>query len=187
LTILKDTKRGFYPSKIVLIGFMGSGKSTVGKKLSEALRYPFFDLDRVIEDRAGMSVEEIFRCWGENCFREKESQALKEILKKDRFVLSCGGGVVERKENVELIKRSGAMVVWLDISFEAFKERLPVLRAERPLLKKGLDEVRLLYKKRKKLYSICSTYRVVVDEKSPDELVKGVICLLRRSSPDWKG
>lgn len=162
---------------------MGSGKSTVGKKLSEALRYPFFDLDRVIEDRAGMSVEEIFRCWGENCFREKESQALKEILKKDRFVLSCGGGVVERKENAELIKRSGAVVVWLDISFEAFVKRFPSIKKGRPLLKRGLDEVKGLHERRERLYNACSTYRVKVDGKIADELVKEILCLLSRSCP----
>lgn len=80
------------PSRIILIGFMGSGKTWLGKQLAESIGYAFFDLDELVEKEAALSVEEIFRRHGEEAFRQSERNALLQVLQNERFVLAAGGG-----------------------------------------------------------------------------------------------
>jgi shikimate kinase len=81
------------PARIFLVGFMCSGKSTVGKLLADKLGYTFWDIDQVIEEREGKSIEEIFRDEGEEYFRSLERSVLEEFLEKERVVVSTGGGL----------------------------------------------------------------------------------------------
>ena len=108
---------------IALVGFMGSGKSTVGPLLASALGMDYVDLDEMITERTGMDIAEIFELEGEEGFRERESEALKEALAGGNRVVSCGGGVVLRDENLELLRRR-ARVFYLRVSGETALQRL---------------------------------------------------------------
>lgn len=125
---------GTPPKNIVLIGFMGSGKSTVGRELHHRLGYPLVDMDQVIEQRAGKPVTAIFAEDGEVVFRDMETQLLGELSAPDapRRIISTGGGVVGREENRALLRHLG-YVVWLHAPIAVILDRTARSR-ERPLL-----------------------------------------------------
>lgn len=118
---------------IVLIGFMGTGKSEVGKELAERLGYGFIDTDELIEEREGISISEIFDRYGEPYFRKIESEVIEEVSKKDKVVISTGGGAVIKQENRENLNRKGIMVC-LTASPQVIHERTRSYD-NRPLLK----------------------------------------------------
>jgi shikimate kinase len=131
--------------KIFLTGFMGSGKSTHGKKLASELRYRFIDLDSYIEKKEGRSVQEIFAGDGESIFREKETQYLEEILKDPNpFVVSLGGGTVCFHDNINKVISSG-LLIYIKMSPEALCSRLVNSVKDRPLLKNKDPENLLEY------------------------------------------
>jgi len=154
-----DRRDGVYPkvlsmipSRIFLIGFMCSGKSTVGKLLAQKLSYSFVDLDEYIETKEKKSIEEIFSNYGEEYFRKAEMNALEVFLNKEKVVISTGGGLGANKDALLKMKSAG-FVVWLDIDFETFLKRCSNSEG-RPLLKKGLDYVKELMERRKEIYSL---------------------------------
>lgn len=108
---------------ITLCGFMGSGKTTVGKKLAGMLGYDFIDTDAEIEKCAGMPISEIFKKMGENCFRRMESDIIKKLSRFDNQVISVGGGAVINSENAHKLK-SFSMLVFLDIDADTVLKRL---------------------------------------------------------------
>jgi shikimate kinase len=117
---------------IVLIGMMGAGKSSVGRCLHQRTRAPCFETDEMVESRFGMPISEIFSKYGEGRFRDAETQALREFTLREPAIIVTGGGIVLREENLDLLKRFGA-VAWLDADEEMLLER--ALRTEnRPLL-----------------------------------------------------
>ena len=122
------------PKNIVLVGFMGSGKSTVGRELHQLLGYPLVDMDQTIEQRAGKPITAIFADSGEEAFRELETGLLRELAAPDspRRIISTGGGVVGRPENRGLLRKLG-YVVWLKAPVDTLFERTSRNR-ERPLL-----------------------------------------------------
>ncbi|MFD0893192.1 shikimate kinase [Luteolibacter ambystomatis] len=122
------------PKSIVLIGFMGSGKTTVGRELHQRLGYPLVDMDHLIEQRAGKPITAIFAESGEDAFRDMETALLQELSAPDapRRIISTGGGVVVRPENRELLHQLG-YVVWLHAPVDTILERTGRNR-ERPLL-----------------------------------------------------
>ena len=159
---------------IYLVGFMGSGKTTVGRVLARRFGVPFVDLDEVIRHREGMSIEDVFSKKGEAYFRRLESEVLRGCgLGK---VVSTGGGIVESRENVEFMRNTGK-VVWLDISFEEFLKRVPDL-GDRPLLKRGKNWLKELFEKRKTFYKEASHIRISVDGKKAEDIVEEIVCLL---------
>jgi shikimate kinase len=134
---------------IVLTGFMGAGKTAVGKEVSERLGMPLVEMDEEIEKKAGMRISEIFERFGEGRFRELESEECEKIGEMENMVISAGGGVVMRRENVRALKRNG-IVVFLHASAEVFFERVrneshrPLLEVEEPMKKvRELLELRL--------------------------------------------
>ncbi|MDB6080694.1 MAG: Shikimate kinase [Akkermansiaceae bacterium] len=127
------------PKNIVLIGFMGCGKTTIGKKLQHMLGYPMIDIDHLIEEKAGMPVNAIFSAFGESQFRELETAVLHELTAPDapRRIISTGGGIVSRRQNRRLLHQLG-FVVWLQAPVDAILERTarnkdrPLLQTENP-------------------------------------------------------
>lgn len=120
--------------KVFLIGYMGVGKSTLGKRLANALGLPFYDLDREIEKTESLSINEIFAKKGELHFREMESRLLKDFcFRRQPFVLATGGGAALLKGNMDTMKDAG-LTLWLDMPMETVLSRL-AHSEDRPLLK----------------------------------------------------
>ena len=124
---------------IFLIGFMGSGKSTTGKKLAKRLGYEFMDTDELIVDRLGLSINEIFRQLGEEKFRENETGLLNELVSGNNFVVSTGGGLPCHGNNMDIINSHGCSV-YLKVSSAALFSRLSPRKHKRPLIKNLSDE-----------------------------------------------
>jgi shikimate kinase len=120
--------------RIYLIGYMGSGKSTVGRKLAEALNLQFIDLDNFIEERNFKTIPEIFAAVGEEGFRKVEQSALHEVSEFENVVVATGGGAPCFFDNMELIKRTG-ISIYLNGTPRILAERLMNSKTERPLIK----------------------------------------------------
>ncbi len=121
--------------KIILLGYMGSGKSTVGKLLSKTIDYNSLDLDKVIEKQAGLSISEIFHQKGEIYFRKLEHQTLKEILKTDdNSIISLGGGTPCYANNMELFKQQNTITIYLNCTADELFDRLNFNKSKRPLI-----------------------------------------------------
>ncbi len=120
--------------RIYLLGFMGSGKSTAARRLAARLGLQSIDLDRVIEERSGCSISDIFRYEGEEVFRKRESELLREISNSnDNFVMATGGGASCHSQNMEYMNSMG-VTVYLRHSVEQLCSRLTVSKTKRPLL-----------------------------------------------------
>lgn len=106
---------------IYLIGMPGCGKSTVGKKLSKEINFLYVDLDKYIENKASKTIPEIFDSLGEDGFRVLEKEALLDFMKKDSYVISCGGGIIKNISNKKLMN---GKVVFIDVNIEELKRRI---------------------------------------------------------------
>jgi shikimate kinase len=124
---------------IYLVGFMGCGKSTVGKKLANKLGFDFIDLDSFVEEQAGSTIEKLFKVSGEDVFRKFERNCLRVISQKTNQVISTGGGTPCFFDNMEVINSTG-MSVYLKMSAETLFSRLKQSNQQRPLLKDMNDE-----------------------------------------------
>ncbi|RJQ54409.1 MAG: shikimate kinase [Actinobacteria bacterium] len=166
---------------IVLIGFMGSGKSTAGKILADLLEYDFIDTDRVIEERAGRSIPQIFEEQGEERFRQLESLVLESVCAGSRRVISTGGGAVLRQRNFQCLKQSGR-VVYLHLSEDELLKRTARLSG-RPLLA-GADRkerVRELLAERSGLYEKAADLTIEADRLEPKQVAETIAERLGRN------
>lgn len=120
-------------TNIALIGFMGAGKTAVGETLAWKLGREFVELDRLIEELAGMPIPEIFREEGENSFRELEIAATKRVYKGTNLVIACGGGIVLNMINIDRLRET-SRIIYLTASPDAILKRTSTDSAERPLL-----------------------------------------------------
>jgi shikimate kinase len=142
------------PRMILLVGFMGSGKSTVGAALSQRLGWRFEDLDRRIEARERRSIAEIFRDSGEAAFRQAEMSALRELLgemQASPAVVALGGGAVTQEANRDALQTDGAVTVWLDAPLDELWQRCAADREFRPLMQDP-NQFRQLYESRRAFY-----------------------------------
>ena len=130
--------------KLILIGYMGSGKSTVGKRLANRLDFSFVDLDKRIEEYANASIQEIFDNSGEDLFRQVENHVLNKVLEQDNIVIATGGGTPCHSNNMAKLKQSG-FVVYLYLSPEKIKKRIEKAKKSRPLVKDFKKEGLLLF------------------------------------------
>jgi shikimate kinase len=163
------------PSTISLVGFMGSGKSTVGALLAARLGRSFADSDRSIATSEKMPIAEIFRTRGEAAFREMERATVARLLETPSCVISTGGGVFANDELAEaLLSRS--FVAHLHCEFEEALRRAS-LDPARPLLERGVAEAKALYERRKDKYARA---HVTVDatHRTPDQVVEEILSLL---------
>lgn len=165
---------------IVLIGFMGSGKTSVGLKLSYKLRMPVEDTDKLIEKRQGVTVSEIFANEGEEAFRRMETALLGELAQRPyERILSVGGGTPVREENRALLKKCGT-VIYLRAKVETIYERLkgdtsrPLLQCENPL-----ERIRELLAARNDAYEECADVTVDVDELSVEQILEQIVSALQ--------
>ncbi|MFD2705799.1 shikimate kinase [Salibacterium lacus] len=169
---------------IILIGFMGSGKSTIGNLMSKKLYRDFIDVDTYIEKQQGMSVPDIFREKGEEMFREMEKEATVHLCEKERLkILALGGGAYSQSEIREVCMKYG-IVILLNLSFETWKERLPLIQENRPvLLNKTMEEMETLFYERKQIYSL-NTLEIDTDGKSEEAAADEIVHLLKLGW-DW--
>ena len=164
---------------IFIVGPMGSGKSTVGKIISDELFLNFFDTDEEIENRTGASIDWIFDLEGEEGFRKRESVVLEEMVQKNSVVLSTGGGIILSENNRELLSSRGT-VFYLATPISVQIERTAKDK-DRPLLKNGdpgqiLQE---LHEKRKNLYKSVSDHIIETEDKSSQEVASEIINLVK--------
>lgn len=137
---------------IVLVGFMGTGKTSVGRVLADRLGWIFSDTDHHVEEKAGMPVSQIFAEQGEEAFRQLETEALQELLGLQNRIIATGGGAVLKEENRRLMEEGG-LVVALNAAEEVIVERVRE-DAARPLLAGNVEErVRLLMEARRTAYA----------------------------------
>tara|TARA_B100001996_G_C18512668_1_gene536034 strand:+ start:353 stop:856 length:504 start_codon:yes stop_codon:yes gene_type:complete len=160
---------------IFIVGPMGSGKSTVGKIISDELFLNFFDTDDEIESRTGASIDWIFDLEGEEGFRKRESSILEEMVKQNSIVLSTGGGIILSDSNREMLSSRGT-VFYLSTPISVQLERTSKDK-DRPLLKDGDPEEILtrLQKERKDLYESVSDHIIDTENKSSQEVASEII------------
>lgn len=167
--------------RIFLTGFMGCGKSEVGRRLAVLRGVPFVDLDREIEAAAGATVAEIFAREGEAGFRRRESAALAATARYPEVVVATGGGLVTVEENRAWLARQG-LTVWLNPPFAVLAARLgPQQRAARPLFG---DEARAeeLWRRRLPAYRRCDLEIPVAAGETPEETVERTLTALAERS-----
>lgn len=156
---------------IFLVGPMGVGKTTIGKKLARRLKKKFFDSDREIENRTGASINLIFDVEGEQGFRERESKVIEEITAKDGIVMATGGGAVLSDANRKILSERG-IVIYLAASPDLLMTRT-AYDQNRPLLNTGnrLKKIKLLLKEREPLYYEVADKRLDVEGMTMKDIV----------------
>jgi shikimate kinase len=171
------------PAVVFLVGFMGAGKTTVGREVARCLDCPFEDLDDRIVARERRSVSEIFARSGEAEFRRCESRALHELLRemgrRPALVVALGGGAWSQPQNRLRVREAGAPVVFLDAPLEVLRSRCAP-RSGRPL-DDGGEGFRALYEARRKDYALADV-RIDTAGKSPAEIAGEVIASLQQVS-----
>jgi shikimate kinase len=162
------------PRRIVLTGFMGSGKSTVGPLLAERLGWRFVDADDAIEAEAGCTIAELFRQHGEQRFRDLEHATIARLASGDGLVLALGGGAIERAETRDLLLSSpGALLVHLEVALETTLARCAGTEHTRPILA-DRSNLEMRYARRLPLYRMAHV-SIVVDALTPEEVVEAVV------------
>jgi shikimate kinase len=150
--------------KIFLIGFMGSGKTTLGRKLAARMGCEFIDLDHKLEQQVELSIAEYFSIFGEDAFRTLESEVLKKTIYSDNVVISTGGGLPCYFDNMEWMKANGK-VVYIKLSPKTLADRLESGKEERPLLqdKHGDDLIAFIEQKLAEREGFYSQANIIAD------------------------
>lgn len=160
---------------IALIGFMASGKTTVGRILADKLGMKFLDTDDLLRDKAGKDLPEIFKTDGEKAFRKLEKSVVLKVSRFKNTLISTGGGVVLDPENVSALRKN-AVIIWLKISPKEVLKRIkpdgtrPLLECEDPL-----KRAKQLIEKRESIYRDAAHYTIYVDLLSVEEVVEKII------------
>jgi shikimate kinase len=160
-------------SGLYLVGFMASGKTTIGRALAQELGWPFIDIDTEIEAREGRAIAQIFAKRGESLFREVETEVIRQFAAGSAAVIALGGGAFLQPANRELIENSG-VTVWLDCPLETIRKRLGD-DSTRPLAanRNGLEK---LFADRRPLYARAN-YRIEVDTDNLPEILTRILAL----------
>jgi shikimate kinase len=171
--------------KILLLGYMGSGKSVVAKHLSKVLQYPFIDLDTAVSKDQNLSLKQLFKTKGEIYFREKEALVLHRLLKgSDSVVLALGGGTPCYGDLMQkLTQQEGVVTIYLDAKIETLTNRLFSQMHTRPLISHISDKEVLTDFVRKHLfernfYYHQAHYKISVDQKSVEEIAQEIVARL---------
>ncbi len=167
------------PPRLYLIGYRGSGKSTVGRLLARRLGWDFVDADEHLEAQAGQSIFAIFAAEGEQGFRQREAAILRSLSERPRHVIATGGGVVLSAANRELLRATGHCV-WLTGDPATLYQRLesdPATRDRRPALSAwpGPEEVERLLRQREPLYREVAHLSVATENQTPESIVSAIL------------
>ena len=166
---------------VILTGFMGTGKTSLGKLLATKLGRPFVDIDKKIEAEQKLSIPKIFEQFGEEHFRALEKSAVKELSERRGLVIATGGGTIKDEENLRLLKSSGVLICLTTEPEEIFNRT--ARRGERPVLDGGGDErlatIKKLLAERKKFYDRAD-YQVDTTEWSPLQIIDDICKYLRQ-------
>lgn len=158
---------------IVLAGFMGAGKTTVGRLLADKLGVPFLDSDQVIEERSGRAIRDIFAADGEAAFRELEHQAIAGLLAGPPAVLALGGGAAGHPGTRDLlISSSAADVVYLRVGYEEALARVGG-DTGRPMLAR--DDIARVYAARQEMYAAVAALTVDTDGRAPEDIASDIL------------
>lgn len=176
--------------KIYLVGFMGSGKTTIGRELALRIDAPFFDLDELIESAEKMSIREMFAQKGEPYFRKRERDLLRSTRHLESAVIATGGGTFTFDENIQFIQSEG-LSVYLSAPYALLRSRIDV-KEDRPLFRDDIS-THELYSNRIRYYRMADLTLDVRDDETPPQIVerlvlelpKNVLDAARRSS--WSG
>jgi shikimate kinase len=165
---------------IILIGMMGAGKSCVGRCLQRQTKLPLVDTDDIVASKFGISVSEIFSKYGEQGFREAETQTLRELVLPKQTIIVTGGGIVLREKNVDFLRRLG-VIVWLDSNEETLFERASRART-RPLLQgeNPREAFMQLLQLRLPLYARVAHIRVDISVLTEEEVAVAILSKLRK-------
>ncbi len=164
---------------IIITGFMGTGKTETGFKLSQKLNCHFVDIDLVVEEMENRKIVDIFLEKGEDYFRKLETSAIKKVLQKEGQVISTGGGALLKEENRTLLKEAGVLIC-LSASPEEIFRRVGSGEG-RPLLEgdDSLDKIRRILAERREIYNQVP-YNILTDGKSSEEVVEEIVILLKK-------
>lgn len=159
---------------ITLIGFMATGKSTVGRELARLLKWNFIDTDEEIYTHEGMSVQQIFEIKGEDYFRRIEEEVIAQVISQEKCVISCGGGSILSEKN-RLLLRDNSYTIWLYNSMETTIERN--ISKPRPLLNdiNPLEKAKRLYKEREPLYSATCLISFCTEHQAPCQIANQLL------------
>lgn len=160
---------------IFLIGFMGCGKSTVSRELADRLKLKRIDSDSYIEKCERMKITEMFEKYGEEYFRERETEFLKDLETDNAVIVACGGGMAMRRQNVELMKEKGT-VIFLTAEPDTIYNRVKD-STERPLLNNNMnaDYIKELMDRRTGTYNSAADCNISTDGKSPGVIAEEII------------
>jgi shikimate kinase len=165
--------------KIYLVGFMGSGKTTIGRELAARIDAPFFDLDELVEAAEQTSIKEIFARKGEPYFRKRERDILRSTRNLDAAVIATGGGTFTFEENIQFIQAEG-LSVYLSAPYALLRSRVGDKAADRPLFTDDLA-THELYANRIRFYRMSDLTIEVREEETPVEIVERLVLELPKS------
>ena len=170
---------------LILIGYRGSGKTTVGEALARRLGLNFLDIDQEITRQTRQTIRQIFQQRGESGFRDLECQAIAEALRLDDHVIAVGGGALGREENRRLLQSSGHAVVFLQCRPEELLRRIqadPATADNRPSLTDlggGIEEIQKLLSQREPIYRLVMTAELDVTALTPEQAVSQIAQMLQ--------
>ena len=163
---------------IILIGFMGAGKTTIGKLLAEKLNRKFIDIDEEIEKEFAMPVSEIFNKMGERTFREKEKGLIIQLCEQKKRIISLGGGAFLQEE-IRNVCLTSSIVIFLDISWESWEDRISLIINTRPVLQgKTIVEMEELFYQRQEIYSH-HHFKVKTDNLDIEEIANTIVKIVK--------
>lgn len=169
--------------KIILLGYMGCGKSTIANRLSKSSNIPYVDLDKNIEERTNLSINEIFEQRGEIYFRKLEHDIFVELLNStEKLIIGLGGGTPCYANNHELLKGDNIISIYLKASVETLFERLVSNKSKRPLIaEKSDEEMKEFIAKHlfdRSFYYNQAQYKVNIDGKTKEETTRDILSIL---------
>jgi shikimate kinase len=166
---------------IVLIGYRGTGKSVVGELLAAELNRQVISMDEEIVKKAGMSIPQFVEQNGWPKFRDLETEVARELAARDNIIVDCGGGVIERPENIPALRTNG-VIFWLQASVDVIIDRIAA-GTERPALVEGktfTEEVAEVLDRRTPMYSDAAQHTIDTDEMTPEQVADSILAIVNQ-------